>query len=137
MNFDPYFWRQHRASIAKHYRQWQITRLPGFSVHGESLTAFCASRPYHRYWQFKLEYDELDYFPMKESNRFITILENIGPYQIGEIFNRHRDEIASSAILSHGGWRWWGGHGLSLSLVDELRNVLVERYTKASQIMAE
>ena len=128
-------WTHHRAVIAKHWRSWEMTRLPGFVYREEPVSAFCAIKPVGKYWRFVLDYDELDCcFPL--DGTFDHILETCGPHEISALWKRHEASLSWQASLMHGGWRWWSGEGLSRPMVEELRAVTVSRYTKASEIIA-
>ena len=79
------FMRQHREVIARHWRSWEITRLPGFDWRGDPdkpLTAFCATkRMPSKFWRFTLQYDELDAcVPL--DGVFSHILDTCGPADV-------------------------------------------------------
>ena len=128
-------WTNHRTVISKHWRNWEITRLPGFVYLEESVSAFCAIKRASKYWRFVLDYDELDNcFPL--DGTFGHILETCGPYEIGAIWKAHETSCSRGASLAHGDWRWWSGRGLSREMVEALRAAVIARYTKASEIIA-
>jgi hypothetical protein len=136
----PAFMSRHRDVIARAWRTWEMTRLLGFNWLGEpdkTLSAFCATKRIRRYWAFKLEYDELDScVPL--DNVFSNILDRCGPHELDlldEIWNRHKNSLSPRATLFHGGWKWWAGRGLSSAMVDELRDLVIDRYAKAHAII--
>ena len=130
----------HRQALARFWRRWEITRLPGFNWLGQPdkpLSAFCAVKPSRKYWSFRLEFDQLDtgcslYYT------FSHILETCGPPEydlLAQLWNRYQDSFSHNASLSHGSWRWWSGCGLSRAFVDELRTLVVDRYAKAREVL--
>jgi hypothetical protein len=137
----PLVLEHHRRVIAKHWRSWEVTRLPGFNFRGlpdgEPLSAFCAKQ-FCNYWVFRLDYDELD-TDGRLGGVFDNILENCGPPGteiVGRLWQRYEPAFSPRAELSDGGWRWWSGHGLSKEMVEELRALLVARYARAREILA-
>ena len=135
------FMSQHRDVIARAWRGWEFTRLPGFNWLGEPdkpLSAFCAAKRIRKYWAFRLEYDELDTcVPL--DGVFAHILDTCGPPEAAltdELWNRHEESLSRRAVFTPSDWKWWGGSGLSRAMVEELRALLIDRYAKAQAIIA-
>jgi hypothetical protein len=124
--------RRHRV---KRLKSWSLTWLPGYELDGIQRYATFAVRKYRGWWQLELDYFELDWrFPLDWS--FEHALESVGPDPCQDTWEKHEDSLPRHARLSWGGWRWWGGTGLSKPLVDELQEIVVTRYADAREIFA-
>jgi hypothetical protein len=152
---------RHRAELAKRYRGWELTKLPGYELNGSRRFAFVAMRRAKIYYQFVLDYDELDWVserregPAAEFFRALyqipstdTLLHFHGSGErrspgclprdgsVHALWQKHQAALPDHAQLNHGGWRWWRGKGLTLEFCEELKRLVIDRYKEAQTALA-
>ena len=116
------------------YRGWQFYWLPGYQFRGQTKEAWFCWKKTTRYWSCKLDYGQLDHWCPYDGIFALALERSESSEPVSELWTKHADELSPRAIITHGGWRWWCGSGLSESFVYALRDLLINRYAKALAI---
>jgi hypothetical protein len=121
----------YQTKIERLYRGWQFCWLPGYERFGKPQEAYCRWRKSRVYWTFYLDYGQLDHW-CPYDGIFAEALKRSGAEDaVSALWHKHESEFSSHGQLTHGGWRWWSGRGLSEAFVYALRDLLIDRYARA------
>lgn len=94
---------------------------------GERPEGWFAYWKLKKYYAFKLDVDPID--ECWELGGFWSLL----PYDdsSSEIWTKHKHAFPRHATFTHGGWKWWGGYGVTLEFVLDLLGLVKGRYAAA------